>query len=102
MGSKISNAIRFITTNVIGIFGFLPGIVASGIDSFIINKIAQGWHPNFFLDDKLKLLIDNKIEKHEREARLSAIKERFKGVRPNDPCPCGSGKKIKKCHGKGL
>lgn len=21
-------------------------------------------------------------------------------VRPNDPCPCGSGKKYKKCHGK--
>jgi uncharacterized protein YecA (UPF0149 family) len=20
----------------------------------------------------------------------------------NDPCPCGSGKKYKKCHGKGL
>jgi len=22
--------------------------------------------------------------------------------RPNDPCPCGSGKKFKNCHGKGL
>jgi preprotein translocase subunit SecA len=22
-----------------------------------------------------------------------------KKVRPNDPCPCGSGKKYKKCHG---
>ncbi|MCR5344401.1 MAG: SEC-C domain-containing protein, partial [Butyrivibrio sp.] len=22
-------------------------------------------------------------------------------VYPNDPCPCGSGKKYKKCHGKG-
>ena len=21
-------------------------------------------------------------------------------VRPNDPCPCGSGKKYKQCHGK--
>jgi hypothetical protein len=24
----------------------------------------------------------------------------FKGVQRNDPCPCGSGKKYKKCHGK--
>ncbi|MCX8143822.1 MAG: preprotein translocase subunit SecA [Bacteroidia bacterium] len=23
-------------------------------------------------------------------------------IRPNDPCPCGSGKKYKKCHGAGL
>jgi preprotein translocase subunit SecA len=25
---------------------------------------------------------------------------RFKGVKRNDPCPCGSGEKFKKCHGK--
>ena len=24
---------------------------------------------------------------------------RDKKIRPNDPCPCGSGKKYKKCHG---
>ncbi|MBP3331270.1 MAG: SEC-C domain-containing protein [Tidjanibacter sp.] len=23
-----------------------------------------------------------------------------KKVRPNDPCPCGSGKKYKHCHGR--
>ena len=23
-------------------------------------------------------------------------------IYPNDPCPCGSGKKYKKCHGRGL
>jgi preprotein translocase subunit SecA len=23
-----------------------------------------------------------------------------KKPRPNDPCPCGSGKKYKQCHGK--
>ncbi len=27
---------------------------------------------------------------------------RDKMPRPNDPCPCGSGKKFKNCHGKGL
>ena len=27
---------------------------------------------------------------------------RSKTPRPNDPCPCGSGKKFKKCHGAGL
>ncbi|MBQ4241309.1 MAG: SEC-C domain-containing protein, partial [Lachnospiraceae bacterium] len=25
-----------------------------------------------------------------------------KKVYPNDPCPCGSGKKYKNCHGRGL
>ena len=27
---------------------------------------------------------------------------REKLPRPNDPCPCGSGKKFKNCHGRGL
>jgi len=26
----------------------------------------------------------------------------YSGVGRNDPCPCGSGKKFKKCHGAGL
>jgi uncharacterized protein len=24
----------------------------------------------------------------------------FASARPNDPCPCGSGKKFKQCHGR--
>lgn len=28
------------------------------------------------------------------------LKNEYKGVGRNDPCPCGSGKKFKKCHGK--
>jgi len=26
----------------------------------------------------------------------------YAGVGRNDPCPCGSGKKFKKCHGAGV
>ena len=26
----------------------------------------------------------------------------YRKIGRNDPCPCGSGKKFKKCHGKGL
>ncbi|MBN2904553.1 MAG: SEC-C domain-containing protein, partial [Enterococcus sp.] len=26
----------------------------------------------------------------------------FKNVGRNDPCPCGSGKKFKNCHGKNM
>jgi hypothetical protein len=32
-------------------------------------------------------------------ARVGAAKARGK-IRPNDPCPCGSGKKYKRCHGR--
>ncbi|HEY8481334.1 MAG TPA: SEC-C metal-binding domain-containing protein, partial [Spirillospora sp.] len=34
------------------------------------------------------------VEHHTEEA-----KDEFAGVSRNDPCPCGSGKKFKRCHG---
>jgi uncharacterized protein YecA (UPF0149 family) len=32
----------------------------------------------------------------EEEAKRAAV---FEGTRRNDPCPCGSGRKYKHCHG---
>ena len=60
-----------------------------------------------------KVNLDEQEEAQRRAAmqdtRESAAQEqrrepivREKMPRPNDPCPCGSGKKFKNCHGKGL
>ena len=35
-----------------------------------------------------------------RQPQAPIVKEKLPGR--NDPCPCGSGKKFKNCHGKGL
>ena len=45
------------------------------------------------LFNKIKSLIitDDKLLKNMAESRK---------IYPNDPCPCGSGKKYKKCHGR--
>lgn len=102
IGSKLSNPLRFIGTNLIGVMGFIPGLVASAFDSFILDKISKGWHPNFFLDDVLKKRIDECIEKENKKAHVENINKAFKGIGRNDTCPCGSGKKFKKCHGKDL
>ena len=37
----------------------------------------------------------------EQEAKKPVIRKAEKKVGPNDPCPCGSGKKYKKCCGRG-
>ena len=34
------------------------------------------------------------------EAKVETVKRDKPKVGRNDPCPCGSGKKYKKCHGK--
>ncbi len=40
-----------------------------------------------------------KKESQEQEKKLSPIRNAESKVGRNDPCPCGSGKKFKKCHG---
>lgn len=101
LGSKLSSAIRFVACSAVGLFSTVTGIAAAAFDSVILNRVAQGWHPNFFLDDKVKDTIDECIKNKEQEEKEALLRERFKGVGRNDPCPCGSGKKFKHCHGKG-
>lgn len=102
LGSKVANAVRFVACSAIGIVNTVSGIAVSALDSFILNKIVQGWHPNFFLDEQLKERIDKCIKNKKEVEKMELLNERFKGVGRNDLCPCGSGKKFKKCHGKNL
>ena len=39
-------------------------------------------------------------ETAQQASRTPIVKEKMPN--PNDPCPCGSGKKFKKCHGRGI
>ena len=39
------------------------------------------------------------IEMSKGEQKVEPIRNRAKKVGRNDPCPCGSGKKYKNCHG---
>lgn len=100
LGKNVSQILRLISCNFLGCFGFVPGIVASAIDSYILNKMASGWHPNFFLDDRVKTTIDKSISRHEDSEKREKYSKLFHGVNRNDKCPCGSGLKFKKCHGK--
>lgn len=51
----------------------------------------EEWHP-IFDEDKRKALYK------EQKSSTTIVKEAK--IYPNDPCPCGSGKKYKKCCGK--
>lgn len=100
LGSRASQVIRMVTCNLIGLAGFLPGIATSAFDSFVMGKLANGWHPNVFLDDELKTMIDKRVSEENDRMKQKELEARFKGVNRNDPCPCGSGKKFKNCHGR--
>lgn len=60
--------LRFIIPNVFGFIEPISGLGLSAIDSFLLDKILKDWHPNLYLDDKLKKLIDSNMSKHQRTA----------------------------------
>lgn len=63
-------------------------MVAAGAD-WLYN--LEEWN-DIFDEDKRKALY--------REQKESTTVHKDKKIYPNDPCPCGSGKKYKKCCGK--
>lgn len=101
---KISNKyieyIRWGIPNTIGLVLPAVGIASSFTDSFLIDKLMKGWHPNLFLDEVLKQRTDKFIENHKKRERIESIKQKFPNIGRNDLCPCGSKVKFKKCCGK--
>ena len=43
---------------------------------------------------------DEALERANADNQGAALRARRQKVGRNDPCPCGSGKKYKQCHGK--
>ena len=48
------------------------------------------------------ILSDEKRKELYKQQKASGTVRKAKKVFPNDPCPCGSGKKFKQCHGRDL
>ncbi|MCS7318206.1 MAG: SEC-C metal-binding domain-containing protein, partial [Candidatus Dojkabacteria bacterium] len=51
------------------------------------------------VDRLLEQKISNRLIVQKENKRVSDVGVVYKNVGRNDPCPCGSGKKFKKCHG---
>lgn len=59
-----------------------------------------------------RIRIERKIEREEvakvtgtnkdEKSASQPVRRKTRKIYPNDPCPCGSGKKYKNCHGRGL
>ena len=45
---------------------------------------------------------ERRAELYKENKASGTVRREGKKIYPNDPCPCGSGKKYKKCHGRNV
>ena len=79
-------------------------VVSLGFDKALLykNMVAAGADWLYGLEE-WNAIFDEETQKalyKEQKSSTTVVKEQK--IYPNDPCPCGSGKKYKKCCGKGL
>jgi len=66
-----------------------------------LNYLCGGFK-TFFHHADFPMKIMAGLLRRDREAKevMEILERAFAGVQRNDPCPCGSGRKFKQCHGK--
>lgn len=98
---KYTNKVRWIIPPIVGVLGGVPtGVVASYANSKFLTKFLKGWHPNLFLDDVLRKSIERKEKSYQKNKDIQLMKKRKQKIGRNELCPCNSGRKYKRCHGK--
>lgn len=76
--------------------------VSLGFDKELLykNMVAAGADWLYNLEEWNEIFDEDKRKALYREQKQSTTIHKDKKIYPNDPCPCGSGKKYKKCCGK--
>lgn len=83
----------------------LAQLLESLFDAYaLVNALPDDFTANLqTLPDGFRLVPeDADLSRHPRPSSLyvqTPIRREGRKIRPNEPCPCGSGKKYKKCHG---
>ena len=76
--------------------------VSLGFDKELLykNMVGAGADWLYNLEEWNEIFDEDKRKDLYREQKESTTVHKDKKIYPNDPCPCGSGKKYKKCCGK--
>ena len=64
------------------------------------NMVAAGAEWLYGLEEWEPIFDEETRKRLYHEQKMSGTVKKGRKIYPNDPCPCGSGKKYKKCHGK--
>ena len=77
-------------------------VVNLGFDKELLykNMVAAGADWLYGLEEWEHIFDEEKRKELYKEQKESGTVRKPAKIYPNDPCPCGSGKKYKKCHGR--
>ena len=77
-------------------------VVNLGFDKELLykNMVAAGADWLYDLEEWESIFDEEKRKELFKEQKESGTVRKPAKIYPNDPCPCGSGKKYKKCHGR--
>ena len=77
-------------------------VVNLGFDKELLykNMVAAGADWLYDLEEWEPIFDEEKRKELYKEQKASGTVVKPAKIYPNDPCPCGSGKKYKKCHGR--
>ena len=77
-------------------------VVNLGFDKELLykNMVAAGADWLYDLEEWKTIFDEDKRKDLYKEQKASGTVIKPAKIYPNDPCPCGSGKKYKKCHGR--
>lgn len=77
-------------------------VVNLGFDKELLykNMVAAGADWLYGLEEWEPIFDEEKRNELYKEQKESGTVRKPAKIYPNDPCPCGSGKKYKKCHGR--
>ena len=77
-------------------------VVNLGFDKELLykNMVAAGADWLYGLEEWEPIFDEEKRKELYKEQKESGTVRKPSKIYPNDPCPCGSGKKYKKCHGR--
>lgn len=101
---RISKVLRIGIPEIVGLFGIGGTIISKSLQGtdFAINKLLNGWKPNLFIDSEFRNYIEKRLSIRKLQDENEKIIKIYGRVSRNSVCPCGSGKKYKKCHGKNV
>lgn len=102
--SREKNYIKTLKFAVPTLVGFIPlvgGYISNviGTKMYISDMVNNNYRPRIFVESYLKELIDRKMLEYKTRSEKDYFLKVYGEITRNDSCPCGSGKKYKKCHG---